>query len=850
MKKYVLLTVLSIVFLTGLFLNGCGGGGGGGDGDGADTTPPTVVSTVPATDATGVALNSAITATFSEDMDPSTITASTFTLESWGLRGLSAEETVTISATVSYSAGSRTAILTPDEDFAYSTNYTAAITTGATDLAGNALADIYSWNFSSGDNPDTTAPRVVSTIPGADAIDVSPEITQITATFSEDMDPNTIHQDSCGVVDTESGERLGDVSYSNRTLVLTPDLQYNKTYEGYIKSTVADLAGNELGEDYEWTFSTEVDTMPPSIVSVWPEPDEEHNFVFDKTPRRPLTVTFDDDMKEGSIDYETYYIEEYDGEDYLEVNFGLAYEDKTASMTVGGDEVGLEFNTTYYVTVDGGIQDKAGNYLDLDGESAVSWGIERKRAGEPELCDGQNNYHTGYHRLAVRPVSDEDFVMVWVEIYDEDNKNGVICAEYWDASAGEGGEYQGNTYLSGGDPWYEDCAEPRVVMDDDGNAVAVWLQGYVENGYYENVYAARLPSGGTWGEPEIISDSGETSREIQNLDIATDGANVVVVWDQITDDANGNIWSNFYDGGWGVAQEVSENVDEEWGYANSPRIVLDSGGDGYAFWHQHNLGETGDIHTVRIRSGGFTEGWGWNMDTTEISVTTKQTEDVVAAEDGDGNYMALWLQDDTGDGFAENLYSSYYNGSAWSSPHAHTGHTGDTSVGSIDFAFDSASGDGVAVWSEVTGLFDDTDILFDLFSGEGFTWNGRMEIYEPEHGLVALPVVRYTLDEEMNYPVCVFAHTDLQTYGRLMYNKLNYPEWEVVTDFEDDDVHMPAMQISGDDVAFQYFDELSIGIDSSDMLHAVWADGPAEYEANCVSNHFFVGTEEEPPPPI
>ena len=50
-------------------------------GTAADNTAPTVSSTIPADTATGVALNANVTATFSEAMDPSTITTTTFTLK-------------------------------------------------------------------------------------------------------------------------------------------------------------------------------------------------------------------------------------------------------------------------------------------------------------------------------------------------------------------------------------------------------------------------------------------------------------------------------------------------------------------------------------------------------------------------------------------------------------------------------------------------------------------------------------------------------------------------------------------------------------------------------------------------
>ena len=111
-----------------------------------DTTPPTVSATSPASGATGVALNTTISATFSETMDTSTITTSTFTL-SGGITG-----------TVSYNDTSKSATFTPSANLSYSTTYTATITTGVKDLSGNAMSSDYSWSFTATAAPDTTAP--------------------------------------------------------------------------------------------------------------------------------------------------------------------------------------------------------------------------------------------------------------------------------------------------------------------------------------------------------------------------------------------------------------------------------------------------------------------------------------------------------------------------------------------------------------------------------------------------------------------------------------------------------------------------------------------------------------------
>jgi hypothetical protein len=98
----------------------------------ADTTPPSVTSINPAGNATGVSVSTSITATFSEAMDSSTITTSTFTVSG-------------VSGTVTYSGN--TATFTPSGNLAYNTTYTATITTGVRDLAGNAMASNYTWSF-------------------------------------------------------------------------------------------------------------------------------------------------------------------------------------------------------------------------------------------------------------------------------------------------------------------------------------------------------------------------------------------------------------------------------------------------------------------------------------------------------------------------------------------------------------------------------------------------------------------------------------------------------------------------------------------------------------------------------
>ncbi len=117
----------------------------------ADTAPPTVISTVPADVATGVALNANVTATFSKAMDPLTVTATTFTLK----------QGATPVTGVVTSTSTTTATFNPNAPLTASLVYTATITTGVKDLSGHAMLVTKTWNFTTGTLTASGTPPVV-----------------------------------------------------------------------------------------------------------------------------------------------------------------------------------------------------------------------------------------------------------------------------------------------------------------------------------------------------------------------------------------------------------------------------------------------------------------------------------------------------------------------------------------------------------------------------------------------------------------------------------------------------------------------------------------------------------------
>ncbi len=102
----------------------------------ADITSPTVISTDPMNAATGVLVSKKIAATFSEAMNPLTINGTTFLLK---------HGATTDAGIVTYSG--TTALFSPAVNLLSNTVYTATITTGSQDVAGNALVNNYVWSF-------------------------------------------------------------------------------------------------------------------------------------------------------------------------------------------------------------------------------------------------------------------------------------------------------------------------------------------------------------------------------------------------------------------------------------------------------------------------------------------------------------------------------------------------------------------------------------------------------------------------------------------------------------------------------------------------------------------------------
>jgi hypothetical protein len=109
----------------------------------SDVTPPTVTAVSPNDGATDVPPNTRVSATFSEALDPATVTTATFTLVKQGT-------TTPVAATVRYEGSTLQAVLRPSAKLEAGKTYIATVKGGASgvkDSAGNPMAANKQWSF-------------------------------------------------------------------------------------------------------------------------------------------------------------------------------------------------------------------------------------------------------------------------------------------------------------------------------------------------------------------------------------------------------------------------------------------------------------------------------------------------------------------------------------------------------------------------------------------------------------------------------------------------------------------------------------------------------------------------------
>ena len=273
-----------------------------------------------------------------------------------------------------------TATFNPTVDLATSTVYTVTLTTGITDVAGNAFAGD-TWTFTTGLGTDTTAPMIVSWTPVDTATGISVATPQVIQ-FDKPMDRASV-QGAFSLTPNPANPSAFFWNVAGDTVTVVFDttspvgveaddlLAENTSYTAQVTTAAADLAGNTLAALASVTWTTQTDVTAPLIASTTP----------DVTQTQPaptsLVITFNENMNQT---FATVEMEDDLGSDQRSRTLGGPGFGGLTVVWNNATDLQLDFtsalltNTAYAVAIN--VSDLAGNLLEEDEFFLVTAGAD------------------------------------------------------------------------------------------------------------------------------------------------------------------------------------------------------------------------------------------------------------------------------------------------------------------------------------------------------------------------------------------------------------------------------------------------------------------------------------------
>jgi hypothetical protein len=201
------------------------------------------------------------------------------------------------------------------------------------------------------------------------------------------MAPTTVTSANFSMKDAASGAVPCTVNYSGRIATLTPlqPLQPNASYTVTIASSAADMAGNPMGSDYSWSFTTGslTDSSAPTVVRTTPAAD-----VASVSFNRMIAATFSEPVAVGTVTTKSFTLRKGS----LFVPGVVSYIGETALFAPLSV---LEQNTGYIATLTADVKDLSGNSLAQDYSWSFTTGASADTAAATVIQSIPANGQTG-----------------------------------------------------------------------------------------------------------------------------------------------------------------------------------------------------------------------------------------------------------------------------------------------------------------------------------------------------------------------------------------------------------------------------------------------------------------------
>ena len=202
----------------------------------------------------------------------------------------------------------------------------------------------------------------------------------------------------------------------------------------------------------------------------------------------------------------------------------------------------------------------------------------------------------------------------------------------------------------------QEAENPQVAVDSSNRALAIWEQ---YQGTQRSIWYNRYNPGSGWGTAqELASPVDQGQSRNPRLAMDNDG-NAIAIWNQ-WDGTKYDLWFREYraNDGWQPAALLEHRDEIIVPFKTS--LAMNSNGIAVAGWMHSNGPQTQDSIWANI----YRAGSGWENETQIVTATALDISSPYSAVDHAGNAFVVWTQDD---GYGHRVWFSRYEpASGWS----------------------------------------------------------------------------------------------------------------------------------------------------------------------------------------
>jgi len=352
----------------------------------------------------------------------------------------------------------------------------------------------------------------------------------------------------------------------------------------------------------------------------------------------------------------------------------------TGALQTPGDKIQIGTNVWLQVALDGKIEILANGQIYRLG--ALRW--LHPGSYDDSICPGGKDADFPHAAMD----SNGNAIIVWTQ--DDGTNWQIFKSEYhngvWAHPLSLNNNISPDVYRA----YY-----PQVAMDDNGNAIIVWLQNFESKWH---VFKSEYRNG-VWTHPgwidEHISPDGQICYYPR---VAMDNnGNALIVWDE-KDDANYQIFKSEYrNGTWTHPASFSDNISPGDHDARFPQVAMDNNGNALIVWEQNN-GTNWQIFKSEYRGGAWTHP---ALLKDSISPKGEDAHEPQVAMNDNGTAIIAWSQFD---GSKKQIFMSEYRGHDWTHPASLSDNISpDGQNAEAPQVAVNNSGKAIIVWSQSDG---------------------------------------------------------------------------------------------------------------------------------------------------